>query len=97
MGRHNRRKDEQPRGRDPESAVAPQTIESHPDGDWVVRQLRGSSSTKEYRCPGCDQIIRMATPHLVAWPVDDADADHRRHWHSACWRGRFNRKPRHGI
>ena len=35
--------------------------ESGPDGDWVVRSVPGSSSTKDYRCPGCDQLITAGT------------------------------------
>jgi len=57
---------------------------------WNVRDLRGSS-VKEYRCPGCQQLIRPGTAHLLVWPVQKAllsdDAiDERRHWHTACWR-----------
>jgi hypothetical protein len=69
-------------------------VEQHPDGDWVVRRITGSSSTKTYRCPGCDQEIRPATPHVVAWPADGADGEQdRRHWHSACWEARGRRGP----
>lgn len=74
-------------------------VESWPDGDWMVRRITGSASTKPYRCPGCDQLIRPATPHIVAWPVEpawwaDADdgLDQRRHWHSACWKARARRR-----
>lgn len=71
--------------------------EQHPDGDWMVRRITGSSSTKAYRCPGCDQLIRPATPHVVAWPADapllGGDAvDARRHWHTACWSNRLRRR-----
>jgi hypothetical protein len=74
-------------------------VEEWPDGEWVVRQLTGSSATKEYRCPGCDRLIPPATPHVVAWPVEGATlsgggAGERRHWHSACWRARERRRPR---
>jgi hypothetical protein len=78
-------------------------LESWPDGDWTVRLVTGSASTRPYRCPGCDQEIRPATPHLVAWP--EGDLDDRRHWHTACWRARARRgvkvhrsknAPRHG-
>ena len=31
--------------------------------------VTGSAATKPYRCPGCHQVIRPATPHTVAWPV----------------------------
>ena len=60
------------------------------DGRWNVRRIRGSSAAKDYRCPGCAQLIRPATPHVVAWPVEkallsEAAIDERRHWHTACW------------
>jgi hypothetical protein len=58
---------------------------------YVVRRLTGSATAKAYRCPGCDQEIRTATPHVVAWPVGDLDAAHRRHWHTACWQARDRR------
>ena len=49
------------------------------DDEWVVRQVTGSASTRAYRCPGCDQEIRPATPHVVAWPAsfreDGSDDD----------------------
>ena len=76
------------------------------DDEWVVRQVTGSASTRAYRCPGCDQEIRPATPHVVAWPAsfredgsdegtqDDAELAQRRHWHSACWRARGRRGPK---
>ena len=43
------------------------------DGLWVVRQLTGSAANKSYRCPGCDQMIPMATPHIVAWRDGEED------------------------
>lgn len=75
-----------------------ETIEEWPDGDWVVRRITGSSSTKPYRCPGCDQLIPPATPHIVAWPAEPTSftgtgMDERRHWHTACWRARSRRTP----
>lgn len=80
-----------------------EAVEVHPDGDWVVRPLTGSGTGKTYRCPGCDQEIRPATPHVVAWPV--GAEDDRRHWHRPCWQARDRRgvkvmrsrnAPRHG-
>ncbi|WP_425604840.1 hypothetical protein [Actinomycetospora termitidis] len=54
---------------------------------WAVRAISGSSATKTYRCPGCNQEIRPGTSHVVAWPVDEVGGgDERRHWHSGCWR-----------
>jgi hypothetical protein len=60
----------------------------------MVREITGSSSTKVYRCPGCDQEIRPATPHVVAWPVDGGALEDRRHWHRPCWNARTRRTPR---
>ena len=62
------------------------------DGLWVVRQLTGSAATKPYRCPGCDQLIPMTTPHTVAWR--DGEEDLRRHWHNICWSKRHHRRPK---
>jgi len=76
---------------------APETVEEYHGMPWVVRSIRGSSSTKTYRCPGCDHEIVPATPHVVAWPqepLSGTGADERRHWHSACWRSRDTRRPR---
>ncbi|MBA3618660.1 MAG: hypothetical protein H0W56_03515 [Acidothermales bacterium] len=58
--------------------------------DWSVRAVTGSAAAAAYRCPGCDHEIRPATPHLVVWPIRDG-LDARRHWHTACWRGRHRR------
>jgi drug/metabolite transporter (DMT)-like permease len=81
------------------SAPGNDRIESRPDGEWVVRRLTGSSPTKPYRCPGCDQLIPPATPHIVAWPAEGATLSgggtgERRHWHTACWQARDRRRPR---
>jgi hypothetical protein len=46
-------------------------------------EVRTVSSSKTYRCPGCDLGIRPNTTHLVVIPVD-APGD-RRHWHPVCW------------
>jgi hypothetical protein len=67
------------------------SIEEWRGEDYQVRRVTGSASTKAYRCPGCDQEIRRATPHVVAWPLDDAEAGDRRHWHGPCWRARDRR------
>ncbi len=86
-----------PKGRRPKSeerdiATSNQSIEEHEDGDFIVRKITGSSSDKPYRCPGCDQIIPMATPHTVAWMMGDEEG--RRHWHNTCWSKRNDRRPR---
>jgi hypothetical protein len=65
--------------------------------DWVARRISGSASTKAYRCPGCDQEIRPATPHVVAWPAgvegEASRLEDRRHWHTPCWDARDRRRP----
>ena len=64
-----------------------------------MRRVTGSAATKPYRCPGCHQVIRPATPHTVAWPelpdvvrVGRHGLDERRHWHNACWLARDSRR-----
>jgi hypothetical protein len=98
--RRARRREDEPR---PLRTDADQVSESGPDGDWVVRLVTASGAVKTYRCPGCDQEIRPAMPHGVAWQVDDAD--NRRHWHRPCFDNRLRRgvkvhrsknAPRHG-
>lgn len=75
--------------RDP--ATSFQSIEEHQEGMYTVRKITGSSSNKPYRCPGCDQLIPTATPHIVAWMDDDIDS--RRHWHTSCWTRKDRRRP----
>jgi hypothetical protein len=75
-----------------------QQVVSRPEGDWVVRGVTGSAATKRYRCPGCEQAIPMATPHIVAWPVEARELggdplSERRHWHTGCWRASQRRRP----
>lgn len=90
MGRKNKRAPQPDR---PEGPRSLETLEEHPDGEWYVRRITGSSSTKPYRCPGCDQEIRPATPHVVAWPAEDPKGlEDRRHWHSPCWAARNRRR-----
>jgi hypothetical protein len=94
-----------PRGSARPSGPRPERVEEASDGDWVVRSVAGAAASglKTYRCPGCDQEIRPATPHVVSWPAyardSDLDpwdtesaADLRRHWHTACWRARDRRR-----
>jgi hypothetical protein len=76
-------------------------IERFDGRDFEVRRVTGSAATRAYRCPGCGQTIRPATPHVVAWPVIPTlqtalaageGVDERRHWHSACWAARDRRR-----
>jgi len=39
--------------------------------EYVVRRVTGSAATKSYRCPGCHQTIRPATPHTACWSARD--------------------------
>ncbi|OFB37015.1 hypothetical protein BA059_21330 [Mycolicibacterium sp. (ex Dasyatis americana)] len=69
-------------------------IETGPDGyDYEVRTVAASRAVKVYRCPGCDHEIRVATAHVVVLPIDVGDIEDRRHWHTACWANRANRRP----
>ena len=51
--------------------------------------VRSVGAEKEYRCPGCDHLIRKGVWHLVVVPR--ADPDERRHWHTECWRSELRR------
>ncbi len=89
--RRNYPKNKRPNSDDRDIATSSQTFEEHAEGLYTVRKLTGSGSNKPYRCPGCDQMIPLATPHIVAWLEDDEEA--RRHWHSACWAKKDKRRP----
>jgi hypothetical protein len=74
-------------------------VETWQGEEYVVRRVTGSAATKPYRCPGCQQVIRPATPHTVAWPVlassfgsSASGLGERRHWHNACWGARHSRR-----
>jgi hypothetical protein len=101
VGRRNRRVQAGPA---PLGVGGLQRVEDWGGEDWVVRRTTGAASAsagKTYRCPGCDQQVTSATPHVVAWPFDarplPADDDGptgRRHWHTPCWAARDRRGPR---
>ena len=79
---------------DLDRATGGRRAESAGDGEWVVQQVRGSD--REYRCPGCDQVVAPGTPHVVAWRSDGLfgeAVDDRRHWHASCWQARGRRRP----
>lgn len=81
------------------SLAGMQRIEEHRDGEWIVRSVSGGSSSKPYRCPGCQQEVSAGTPHIVAWPAQgvlgrQTTIEERRHWHTPCWRSRDRRPPR---
>ncbi|MDT3767411.1 ATP/GTP-binding protein [Gleimia hominis] len=49
-----------------------------------------SAARKTYTCPGCNQPIRVGSPHVVAWREEgrfglDSGVQSRRHWHPHCW------------
>ena len=69
--------------------VSLERVEEWRGEDYLVRPLTGSAATKAYRCPGCDHEIRPATPHVLVWPAEDKNGiEHRRHWHTPCWKRR---------
>ena len=94
MGRHNRRQPmPEPREFNPNGT---RKIETGPDGSWVTQVFSGASTKKDYRCPGCDQIIAPGVTHIVTWEYSggsmDDHVESRRHWHKACWANRLNRR-----
>ncbi len=88
MGRIHRRRDDHVPLR---SAQSSGRVENGPGGEWIVRAVTGAAATRDYRCPGCDQIVVAGTPHVVAWPA--GSVDDRRHWHTPCWAARHRRAP----
>lgn len=66
-------------------------IGTYANDQITVRTVRGEQATKRYDCPVCNQSIPVGSPHVVVVP-DDAP-DHRRHFHTACWRTRSTRRP----
>jgi hypothetical protein len=68
---------------EPEPLRAPDIAGFAPEG-WHLRVIQPAAAVKEYRCPGCNQEIRVGTRHVVAWR--DGAPDDRRHWHAPCWR-----------
>lgn len=63
------------------------------DGEWIVRGIPSGRSEKEYRCPGCDQVIGIGLAHVVVWPREGSlwqasGIGDRRHWHRSCWERR---------
>ncbi|WP_369053782.1 hypothetical protein [Kineococcus terrestris] len=94
MPRANRRRSDPP-PRAPLGRGVDRTV-AGPDGEWVVRELRGSGSGKTYRCPGCAQELPASTPHVLVWPARGTFSpagglDERRHWHRACFQARHRR------
>ncbi len=68
--------------------------EAYRGSRWAVRRVTGASSTRAYRCPGCQQEIPPGLAHVVAWPAEGVGGlEDRRHWHSGCWERRDARPP----
>lgn len=64
--------------------------ETRSDGEWLIRGVPAGSSTKVYRCPGCDWPIGVGAEHVVVWPRvaslgSPSAVEERRHWHRGCW------------
>ncbi len=93
MARRNRRRVDDPGDEPRPLSALGERRESWRGEQYAVRPITGSGATKTYRCPGCDQEVRVGLPHVVVWPVFDADAEDRRHWHTACWAARDRRAP----
>jgi hypothetical protein len=89
-----RRVRRRPEAAAPAPAPAAEVVEPWGDSAWVVRRVPGSPG-KSYRCPGCDQTLDSAQPHVVAWPAEGLNSglEWRRHWHSACWARRHRPGP----
>lgn len=85
MPRKNRRSPESKRSQEAPFARSDAPLWALLPG-FDVRHVGGQ---KEYRCPGCDHIVREGAWHLVVLP--DGDPEARRHWHTECWRRELRR------
>jgi len=79
---------EPPRPLDRDRATGGRSLQERQGEEWVVQRVRGG--TKEYVCPGCQQVIPVGTDHVVAWQAEgiwgrQAALADRRHWHRSCW------------
>ena len=83
MPRRNRRREERP-----EPVRRPRS-EAPIDLQLAGHDVRFVTGEREYRCPGCDHVVRPGLQHVVVVPQDDVES--RRHWHTACWRGELRR------
>ncbi|MEX2441365.1 MAG: hypothetical protein WD400_01830 [Pontimonas sp.] len=66
-------------------------VETKRGSRYVVQPISEKNALKDYRCPGCGQIIPPGQAHLVAWEDEsllgsNRALEERRHWHSHCWR-----------
>ena len=66
-------------------------VETKRGSRWVVQPISEKNAQKEYRCPGCDQVIPPRQSHIVAWEElslmgSQRAVEDRRHWHSYCWK-----------
>ncbi len=92
MPRQNRRRADLARPGRPVTALG-ERRETWRGEEYAVRGVTAAGAVKEYRCPGCDQVIRVGQAHLVAWREHDHEAGDRRHWHAPCWSARDRRSP----
>ena len=81
--------------RAPRPLLIGQNVRRHlVDGvSFLSRTIRAGQSVKDYRCPGCNQLIRAGVGHVVVWPETPplgvaSGVDVRRHWHTTCWERR---------
>jgi hypothetical protein len=76
-----------------ESQPSPRPRQRSDPPPWAVTEgfeVRHLVGEKEYRCPGCDHIVRRGSWHFVVIP--DGAPDDRRHWHEECWRKELRRR-----
>lgn len=85
MPRRNRRPPDGPQRPEQPSRSLDAPIEYQLPG----YEVRWNTSEREYRCPFCEQVVRVRTRHIVVVPQADVDA--RRHWHTGCWERELHR------
>ncbi|WP_153502865.1 hypothetical protein [Cumulibacter manganitolerans] len=93
MPRHNRRSSEPERTSSFGGVFGGAVVVEWRGEPWRVMPITGAAAAKEYRCPGCDQVVRVRQGHVVVWSEYDRTGEDRRHWHTGCWAARDRRGP----
>ena len=93
MPRRNRRTGEPVRTSGPGGSFGGAAAVQWRGETWRVLPIAGAAAVKDYRCPGCDQVVRIGQGHVVVWSEYDQDGSDRRHWHTPCWAARGRRTP----
>ncbi len=89
--RHRRDRDEEPELDIERLRTGYRRTENKRGTRYTVQPIGAKNALKDYRCPGCGQVIPPGMAHVVAWEEESIwgsarGVEDRRHWHNHCWR-----------